>query len=205
MKHMHSGNAMNWWLKSKLCSLTCCAPKSTPFLNVFIWSLFSSSVIHIWKRNYDIQIKGHYNIWWELYVAPCAQSSPPSKLQLPTSVDPESANEKTLPHCLGFPGDPAVKNLHTMQGSQETFLRSLGRVDPLEEGLATRSRILAWRISWTEEPDGLQSIGSQRVRHGRNNRARVHISPCGAVRHAGAGIAFSLQNNTMSYCLIPQG
>ena len=168
-------------------------PKIYTFSECFyLVIIFKISVIHIWKRNYDIQIKGHYNIWWELYVAPCAQSSPPSKLQLPTSVDPESANEKTLPHCLGFPGDPAVKNLHTMQGSQETFLRSLGRVDPLEEGLATRSRILAWRISWTEEPDGLQSIGSQRVRHGRNNRARVHISPCGAVRHAGAGIAFSL-------------
>ena len=76
--------------------------------------IFKISVIHIWKRKCDIQIKGHYNIWWELYIEPCVQSSPHSKLQLPTSVDPESANEKTLPHYLGFPGDPAVKNLHTM-------------------------------------------------------------------------------------------
>ena len=42
---------------------------------------------------------------------------------------------------------------------------SLGGEDPLEEGMATHSRILAWRIPWTEEPGGLQSIGLQRVRH----------------------------------------
>ena len=40
-------------------------------------------------------------------------------------------------------------------------VRSLGREDPLEEGMATHSSILAWRIPWTEEPGGLQSIGSQ--------------------------------------------
>ena len=42
---------------------------------------------------------------------------------------------------------------------------SLGREDPLEEGMATHSSILAWRIPWTEKLGGLQSIGSQRVRH----------------------------------------
>ena len=46
-----------------------------------------------------------------------------------------------------------------------TQVRSLGLEDPLEEGMATHSSILAWRIPWTEEPDGLQSMGSQRVRH----------------------------------------
>ena len=44
-------------------------------------------------------------------------------------------------------------------------VRSLDQEDPLEEGLATHSSILAWRIPWTEEPGGLQSIGSHRVRH----------------------------------------
>ena len=47
----------------------------------------------------------------------------------------------------------------------ETWVRSLGREDPLEEGMATHSSVLAWRIPWTEEPRGLQSMGSQRVRH----------------------------------------
>ena len=55
-----------------------------------------------------------------------------------------------------------VKNLPTMQ---VTWVQSLGWEDPLEEGMATHSRSLAWRILWTEEPGGLQSMGSQRVRH----------------------------------------
>ena len=47
----------------------------------------------------------------------------------------------------------------------ETWLQSLGWEDPLEEGMATHSSVLAWRIPWTEEPDRLQSMGSQRVRY----------------------------------------
>ena len=53
-----------------------------------------------------------------------------------------------------------VKYLPAMQ---ETWVLSLGQEDPLEKGLATHSSILAWRIPWTEEPGGLQSMGSQRV------------------------------------------
>ena len=55
-----------------------------------------------------------------------------------------------------------VKNLPAMQ---ETQVRSLGWEDPPEKGMATYSRILAWRIPWAEEPGGLQSMGSQRVGH----------------------------------------
>ena len=47
----------------------------------------------------------------------------------------------------------------------ETGVRSLDWEDPLEKGMATHSGILAWRIPWTEEPGGLQSMGSQGVRH----------------------------------------
>ena len=47
----------------------------------------------------------------------------------------------------------------------ETWVLSLGREDPLEKELTTHSSILAWRIPWTEEPGGLQSMGLQRVRH----------------------------------------
>ena len=47
----------------------------------------------------------------------------------------------------------------------ETWVRSLGWEDPLEKGMATHSSILAWRIPWTEDPGGLLSMGSQRVRH----------------------------------------
>ena len=53
-----------------------------------------------------------------------------------------------------------VKNLPAMQ---EMWVQTLGQEDPLEKGIATHCSILAWRIAWTEEPDGLQSTGSQRV------------------------------------------
>ena len=46
---------------------------------------------------------------------------------------------------------------------QETSVQSLGQEDPLEKGMATHFSILAWRIPWTEEPGGLQSLGVQRV------------------------------------------
>ena len=55
-----------------------------------------------------------------------------------------------------------VKNLPAVR---ETGVRSLGREDPLEKGMATPSSILAWRIPCTEEPGGLQSVGLQRVGH----------------------------------------
>ena len=55
-----------------------------------------------------------------------------------------------------------VKNLPAMQ---ETWVRFLGQEDPLEKGMATHSSILAWEIPQTEEPSGLQSTESQRVRH----------------------------------------
>ena len=55
-----------------------------------------------------------------------------------------------------------VRNLPAMQ---ETWVQSLGRKDPLEKEMATNCSSLAWRIPWTEEPGGLQSMGSQSVRH----------------------------------------
>ena len=54
----------------------------------------------------------------------------------------------------------SVKNLPAMQ---ETWVQSLGQEDPLEKEMATHSSILAWRIPWTEEPGGLQSMGSQEI------------------------------------------
>ena len=66
----------------------------------------------------------------------------------------------------GFLGGSVVMNLPAMQATQETWVQSLGREDPLEDGMATHSSILAWRIPWTKKPGGLQSTGFQRVRHG---------------------------------------
>ena len=52
-----------------------------------------------------------------------------------------------------------------MHETQETQIQSLGQEDPLEKGTTTHCSILAWRIPWTEEPGGLQSLGLHRVRH----------------------------------------
>ena len=73
---------------------------------------------------------------------------------------------------LGFPGGTSGKE-PTCQCRRPKGHRvqSLGQEDPLEEGMATHSSILAWIIPWTEEPGGLQSIGSQRVGHSRSDLA----------------------------------
>ena len=63
---------------------------------------------------------------------------------------------------MGFPGGAGGEELPV--SAEETQGRSLGQKDPLAEGMATHSSILAWRILWGEEPGGLQSTGSQRVR-----------------------------------------
>ena len=63
-----------------------------------------------------------------------------------------------------------------MQETQETWVRSLGREDPLEQGMATHSSLLAWRAPWTEEPDRPWSLGSQRVRHDGRDLAATDVS-----------------------------
>ena len=62
---------------------------------------------------------------------------------------------------MGFPGGLGVKNLPAMK---ETWARSLGWKDPLEEEIVTHSSILAWKIPWTEETGRLQSMGSYESR-----------------------------------------
>ena len=58
-----------------------------------------------------------------------------------------------------------AQRLKRLPAMQEMWVQSLGQEYPLEKEMATHSSILAWRIPWTEEPGGLQSTGSQRVRH----------------------------------------
>ena len=62
-----------------------------------------------------------------------------------------------------------------MKKHNETWVQSLSQDNPLEEGMAAHSNVLAWGISWTEEPGRLQSIGLQRVRYGWNNLAHKDI------------------------------
>ena len=58
-----------------------------------------------------------------------------------------------------------AQRLKRLPAMRETWVQSLGREDPLETEMATHSSILAWRIPWTEEPGGLQSMWSQRFGH----------------------------------------
>ena len=62
--------------------------------------------------------------------------------------------------CYWFSGGSVLKKLPAVQEPQEMQVHFLGQEDPVEEGMATHSRILAWRIPWTAEPGGLQSMGS---------------------------------------------
>ena len=107
-----------------------------------------------------------------------------SKTHLPGSIKPQfllcvltpflDATYECRPSGK-FPGGPVVrgaslvwlnsKESACIQETQETRIQSLGWEDPLEKGMATCSSILAWKIPRTEEPGGLHSMGSQRVRH----------------------------------------
>ena len=64
-----------------------------------------------------------------------------------------------------YPASLVAQTVKHLPAMWDTWVRSLGRVDPLEEEMATHSSTLAWKIPWTEEPGGLQSMRSQRVRH----------------------------------------
>ena len=86
--------------------------------------------------------------------------SPLSRIFLPEWCPSSRASAISRPSPAS-----AVNNRPTMQESQETWVRSLGQEDPLENGMATHSSILPWRIPWSEESEELQSMGSQRVGH----------------------------------------
>ena len=102
----------------------------------------------------------------------------------------------TQSHAKGFPGGVSgkepisqclvpqtVKNLPAMW---ETWVRFLGWEDPLEVGVATHSSILAWKSLWTEEPSGLQSMGSQRVGH--NLATKHNTANAGDTRELGLSL-----------------
>ena len=74
-----------------------------------------------------------------------------------------TAKEELLSYITTQPLMWASRGPLSVQEMQETQVRSLGREDPLEKKMATHSSILAWKISWTEKPGGLQSMGPQRV------------------------------------------
>ena len=96
----------------------------------------------------------------------CAMLSPAPTVCL--SLAPKSMTltpQFPTPHYLLLPCVLSLaQEVKNPPAIQETWVWSLGREDPLEKGMATHSSNLAWRIPWTEEPGGLQSMGLQRVR-----------------------------------------
>ena len=93
---------------------------------------------------------------------PCCLSSPPTQSHWQPQALGEACwehKEPAVQESEGFSGGSVVKNPPAMQ---EMWVQFLGQEDPLEKGLATHSSILAWRIPRTEEPGGLQSVGSQK-------------------------------------------
>ena len=77
---------------------------------------------------------------------------------------------------LGFPDDLAVKNPPAMQ---ETWMRSLHWEDPLEKKMATHPSVLAWKLPWTDEPAGVQSMGSQKSQdttHWLKNNSKKNLT-----------------------------
>ena len=99
----------------------------------------------------------------------------PKTSQLLFSTSSSNACAKLVQLCLTvcdpmdcspvFPGGSVVKNLPAMQEPKETCVPSLGWEEPLKKGGATHFSVLAWRTPWTREPSGLQSMGSQKLRH----------------------------------------
>ena len=81
---------------------------------------------------------------------------------------------------MGIPGDSVVKNLPVNSGNARCGFESGRQADPLGKDVAPHSSILAWKIQWTEEPGGLQSLGSQRFRHDLATELACMFSNCGA-------------------------
>jgi len=102
----------------------------------------------------------------------------------------------------GASGGSVVKNCLPVQETLELWVQSLAWEDLLEEGMAIHSSIPAWEIPWAEEPGGLQSMGSQRVRHDRVTEDTC--SPKVAVRLLPSGLllcTLSEKGVTLNLCL----
>ena len=91
-----------------------------------------------------------------------------------------------------FQAEIVVKNLPANAGDKEMWVQPLGWEDPLEEEMATHSSYLTWRIPWIEEPGGLQSVGSQRVRHNLAGQQQIPTVPFSLIHDFIHSISFNL-------------
>ena len=108
-------------------------------------------------------IKGQYRGQWK---SRTDRQAGFVRIGIRTETDLQLTNTSSLPVHWGFPGGTHGKEpSYQCRRYKETQVRSLSQEDSLQKEMPTQSMILAWRIPWTEEPGGLQSMGSQRVRH----------------------------------------
>ena len=135
--------------------------------------------------------------------------APSNRVELPSWLAAKIYGKCLLQFLLTSPGaslvDHMVKNLSAMQ---ETQVPSLGQADPLEKEMATYSNILAWRTPWTEEPDELQSMGSQRVGHGlhpSNRDSKWRQKPGLSSGLNGLGVSFRVPGRVLSNWQISGG
>ena len=111
--------------------------------------------------------------WTVAYQAPLSMESPGKNTGVGCyfflqGIFPTQGSNPGLPNCrqiLYHLSSLVAQSVKSLSAMQETQVQSLCEEDPLEKEMATHSNILAWRIPWTEEPGGLQSMGSQRVGH----------------------------------------
>ena len=87
----------------------------------------------------------------------------------------------TVLGTLGFPGGTGLKSHLPMQDTKKTQVQSLGQEDPLERGMATHSSVLAWKIPWTNESDGLQPMGGHDWAYAQKKK-KQHIKDSGYPR-----------------------
>ena len=139
--------------------------------------LYSFRVIYTWELTMLFKVWWFIPYYWRV-ILHCMCMGGKTIFTLPfhnTRQITRRKNRGIPPLC--FPGDFVVKNLPVIQ---ETWVWPLSWEDPLEKELATHSSILAWGIPWTEEPGGLQFVGSQRGEHDlvtkTTNSFRIHGS-----------------------------
>ena len=145
-----------------------------------VWcAWFEYNAIKKWWQFFTI---GRVDVWVQKVVSLPLRSFTPSSISVKhfswEYIGSNTSSPQPLPSHLGFPSGSVAKNPSARLETQETWVRSLGQGDPLEERMATHASILAWRIPWTEESDRLQSVESQTDRHDWNNWAYLcHVKP----------------------------
>ena len=107
--------------------------------------------------------------YWSELPCPPPGDLPKPRIELRSSAFLADSLPSELPgkpfYMLLYKASLVAQRVKRLSAMMETQVRSLGQEDPLEKEMATHSRILAWKIPWTEEPGRLQAIGSQRVGH----------------------------------------